>query len=304
MSSSLPAASANASTSALVAASGRSVGEPFRASLGKPPVPRLPWGWGHEGQSDVFEVPPLEVARQMTLLDFALFVRIPLNELHGRGWLENGGASCPRLMAAIALFNNFSRALSTAVLASPTVAERAAQVAWWLRVVEALVQLRNYSSAVSLMAGLAASPVHRLRRTWEALRTHHGAEAALHGQLEALTASAANWSGLRSALRSVQPPCVPYMGVYCSDLTFCDQGNPSRLKPHGLVNWDKARMEAGIIREVNLFQLTAYKLEPVTLVQELLLGLDRRDDDDLYARSLAREPRPQPAAAVRPDEES
>ena len=93
-------------------------------------------------------------------------------------------------------------------------------------------------------------------------------------------------SVLPAPTRSEEGATPPTLGVTSGARGACAAG-----AEHGLVNWDKARMEAGIIREVNLFQLTAYKLEPVTLVQELLLGLDRRDDDDLYARSLAREPR-------------
>ena len=81
------------------------------------------------------------------------------------------------------------------------------------------------------------------------------------------------------------------MGLYCSDLTFADQGNPSRLPPHNLVNWDKVRLEAGIIREVNLYQLSPYRFQPVPLLQELILSLNQLDDEALYALSLKWEPR-------------
>ena len=252
----------------------------------------LPWGWGGPtGAGDLFEVKADEIARQLTLMDYGLFVRLPLNELHGRGWLENGGALCPRLMAGIAQFNGISRALATAVLACPRAEERATQLAWWLRVAHQCRAIGNFSSTIALMAALASSPIHRLRKSWALLRRLYPSAAALQPALEALAASASNWAGLRAALRSSQPPVVPYMGLYCSDLTFVDQGNPSRLPPHNLVNWDKARLEAGIIREVNLYQLSPYRFQPVPLLQELIVTLDQLDDEALYSLSLKWEPR-------------
>lgn len=226
----------------------------------------------------------------MTILDFSLFARTPLREFHGRGWLT-GGSECPNLMRTIGLFNSVSRILATALLRSPSEEERCWQLVWWVRVIEALVGLNNFSSVVALMAGLAMSPVYRLNRTWDLFKSRFAAEHALMEKFEQLTSSQGNWTGLRGAVHSVQPPCVPYLGVYCSDLTFVDQGNPSRLPPHGLVNWDKGRLEANIIRELNLFQLSAYQLRPVPRLQEMLLRLDQLDDDSLYALSLEREPR-------------
>jgi hypothetical protein len=51
----------------------------------------LPFGWTTGVHQDLFEVPQIEIARQITLLDFSLFAQIPLAELHGRGWLVVGG---------------------------------------------------------------------------------------------------------------------------------------------------------------------------------------------------------------------
>ncbi len=259
------------------------------AAAGAPEAPEsiLPAAWLTPHQ-DLFEVSPVEVARQITLIEFALFAATPLVELHGRGWLT-GGATCPQLMKGIGFFNYLSHAVGMTVLRCPMAAQRAALVAWWLRVAAELRTLNNFSSTVAVMAGFAMSAVYRLSRTWSQVEKRHAREHASLAGLQALTSSGSNWVALRSALHSVSPPAIPYLGIYTSDLTFADQGNPSRID--GLVNWDKCKLEASIIRDVHLFQQTPYVLAPVPSLQALLWSMASDSDDTLYDTSLLLEPR-------------
>lgn len=299
--SSEPAPASGSPTGALERASSQNASGDLRGSLSLSlsgsgtllaaaavPEPALPAAWAQGPCQDLFEVPAVEVARQITLLEFALFAATPLVELHGRGWLD-GGAACPQLMRGIAFFNYLSHAVPMTVLRSPLVAQRAAMVAWWLRVAAELRALNNFSSVVAVMGGFAMSAAYRLVRTWAALERAHPREHASLPGLQSLTSSASNWVALRGALHSVSPPAIPYLGIYTSDLTFADQGNPSRLD--GLVNWDKCKLEASIIRDVHLFQQTPYALAPVPALQALLWSLASDSDDALYELSLMLEPR-------------
>ena len=35
-----------------------------------------------------------------------------------------------------------------------------------------------------------------------------------------------NYKALRSAIKTSNPPLIPYLGIYLSDLTFIEDGNP------------------------------------------------------------------------------
>lgn len=46
---------------------------------------------------------------------------------------------------------------------------------------------------------------------------------------------------MREALHRVDPPCIPYLGAYLSDLSFIEEGTPD-FTQDGLLNFAKMRM--------------------------------------------------------------
>jgi hypothetical protein len=95
-------------------------------------------------------------------------------------------------------------------------------------------------------------------------------------------------------IHSVNPPCIPFLGIYLQDLTFIEDGNPDYLKNNSkLINFAKQQKSAEVIREIKQFQSPPYILELIPELQEYIkLQLDNsRDIDFLYERSLELEPR-------------
>lgn len=71
----------------------------------------------------------------------------------------------------------------------------------------------------------------------------------------------------REALSHSAPPCIPYLGVHLSDLTFIEDGNPDTIR--GLVNFTKRRFLFRVISEISRYQQNAYNLHPVPQIQVL-----------------------------------
>jgi len=121
---------------------------------------------------------------------------------------------------------------------------------------------------------------------------------------------------MREALHRSDPPCIPYLGMYLTDLSFIEEGTPD-FTPDGLLNFSKMRMVgvgvvgmgdcnsmhllikllflsqiAHVIREIRHFQQTPYKIDHISKVTSYLLdGSLLLDDDEMYHRSLRIEPR-------------
>ena len=94
---------------------------------------------------------------------------------------------------------------------------------------------------MAVLAALNSSTVTRLKRTWDGLSNKH--RQSLEG-LRKVTEHTRNYAEYRARLRAAAPPCLPFLGLYLTDLTFCSEGNPthrpSPLDPSmRLINFDR-----------------------------------------------------------------
>lgn len=60
-------------------------------------------------------------------------------------------------------------------------------------------------------------------------------------KLQLTVSSDGRFRNLRDALRRSEPPCIPYLGMYLSDLSFIEEGTPN-FTDDGLLNFSKMRM--------------------------------------------------------------
>lgn len=62
---------------------------------------------------------------------------------------------------------------------------------------------------MAILAGLNSSPIHRLKRTKDLLPSR---TKTLLEELKGLMDPGQNFSSYRNRLRSIDPPCVPFLG--------------------------------------------------------------------------------------------
>jgi son of sevenless-like protein len=114
--------------------------------------------------------------------------------------------------------------------------------------------LNNFSSMMAIYSGLNNASLNRLRRTWDAVNQRH---LALFENMKVVLAPTKNFSRYRHTLRQLNPPCVPFLGVYLTDLTFIEDGNSDHLKTdERLINFSKRQMTAEKIGEIMIYQST------------------------------------------------
>lgn len=65
-------------------------------------------------------------------------------------------------------------------------------------------------------------------------------------KLQLTVSSDGRFRNLRDALRRSEPPCIPYLGMYLSDLSFIEEGTPN-FTEDGLLNFSKMRMVGGLV---------------------------------------------------------
>merc|ERR1712054_445005 len=107
--------------------------------------------------------------------------------------------------------------------------------------------------------------------------------------MEELLSHEKSYQKYREVLSHTDPPLIPYLGVYLTDLTFIYE-NENML--NGLINFRKRKLIYDAIDKIQQYQLTAYNLLPIYQVQKVLLTPPQpMDEIEMYALSKKYEPR-------------
>lgn len=65
-------------------------------------------------------------------------------------------------------------------------------------------------------------------------------------RLQTVVCSDGRFRAMREALHRCDPACIPYLGMYLTDLSFIEEGTPD-FTPDGLLNFSKMRMVSFVL---------------------------------------------------------
>jgi len=123
---------------------------------------------------------------------------------------------------------------------------------------------------MEILSGLDRGPVFRMKKTIAAVFGDKKA-AQVYNECKALANREKNFASLRAAIKSIDPPVIPYLGMYLTDLIFTDEGNKDML--NGLINFAKYRQISNTIKSIKQYQLKGYEnLQKVPELQAKLQG--------------------------------
>ncbi|XP_059080751.1 ras-specific guanine nucleotide-releasing factor 2-like isoform X2 [Tigriopus californicus] len=231
----------------------------------------------------------LEIAEQMTFLDQKILFTIQSSEFLGQAWTKpDKDVKSPHIVIMTKRFNDMSCLVISDIVTEPDVATRVQVIEKWTAVADICRCLHNFNGVLQICAAFTNSSVFRLKNTWN--RVSKSTKQTIE-KLQALVSSDGRFRNLRDSLHRTDPPCIPYLGMYLSDLTFIEEGTPN-FTDNRLLNFAKMRMIAHVIREIRQFQQTPYKIDQVPKVTNYILDPERQlDDEMLYQQSLIVEPR-------------
>src|SRR5579859_7499300 len=226
-------------------------------------------GAGHGPSITDFD--PLEIARQFTIKESKIFCAVLPEELVGQEFRSDKRKSSAVNVKALSTLSSVMTAWVADSIMDETadVKRRAQIIKHWIKVCQKCMSLNNYSSMYNIFCALESTSVQRLNKTWPLLSTKY---KETMDTLRHLTDVARNHAVYRAELRKRVPPCLPFMGLYLTDLTFVDEGNldtrPVPDSPDGpaLINFDKHIKTARIISDVQRFQIP-YRLQEIPELQ-------------------------------------
>lgn len=235
-----------------------------------------------------------EFARQLTIIESRLYGRIKPTECLNKTWQKKVGVGepepAPNVKMLILHSNQLTNWVAEMILTQQDVKKRVVVIKHFVSVADKCRGLNNYSTLTSIISALGTAPIHRLKRTWEQVPQR---TITVLEQMRRLMGSTKNFGEYRESLHLANPPCIPFFGVYLTDLTFIEDGIPSIIKKSALINFAKRAKTAEVIREIQQYQNVPYPLQGVPELQDYILNnmVAAGDVHEMYDRSLQVEPR-------------
>lgn len=258
------------------------------------------------GNCSIVDLDPLELARQLTLLASRIFCDIQAEEFLSLDWNKKGTIKARNVRNVCKMNTDLSFVVGDTILSPEDPKKRALVIKQWVKIAKHCHELNNYETLMAVVVSVNSATVQRLKRTWELVSKK---TRATLDELNLVVDFSKNHKDLRRRLETPTAPCLPFLGVYLTDLTFADAGNPKVRDLPGsaaadggvvsVINFDKYMRMAKIISHVQRFQVP-YKLHTVPEMQawlESYLNRMREAHDGIvgnfHRRSLLLEPRSQ-----------
>uniref|UniRef100_A0A8C6J6K3 Uncharacterized protein n=1 Tax=Melopsittacus undulatus TaxID=13146 RepID=A0A8C6J6K3_MELUD len=239
-----------------------------------PPVEWHIWRVGHSETLDLMTLHPIEIARQLTLLESDLYRAVQPSELVGSVWTkEDKEINSPNLLKMIRLSVKFK--------------------------IKCLIFNKDQDHASKLTDKIIVclQQPHDSNLNFSSCICIPGKKRVLD---EAVELSQDHFKKYLAKLKSINPPCVPFFGIYLTNILKTEEGNPDFLKRQGkeLINFSKRRKVAEITGEIQQYQNQPYCLRIEPEIRKFFENLnpmgkipEKEFTDYLFNKSLEIEPR-------------
>lgn len=242
----------------------------------------------------LLDIEYIELARQLTIREFALYCEISKLSCIHKVWGKKSGLteSFDSITSFIKASNQLTNFVAYMILRKGDPRKRVQIIRYFVQVAEKCRQYNNFSSMTAIISALYSSPIHRLKKTW----TYVSKDTLNQLQnMNKLMNSSRNFNEYRDMLKFIgSEPCVPFFGVYLSDLTFIYHGNPDcLLNRNRMVNFAKRAKTVDIVMGIDRFKRIGYNFQKVNEIQTFLdLWFDKCPTiEEQYQLSLNLEPR-------------
>uniref|UniRef100_A0A915EFP1 Son of sevenless n=1 Tax=Ditylenchus dipsaci TaxID=166011 RepID=A0A915EFP1_9BILA len=288
------------------------------SKLGKslfPHVPEPVWHYAKEGDMasyDLLTLHPLEIARQLTLLQFCLYKAIKPIELVDAAWTkQDKHQKSPHLFKLIEHSTMLTYWVARSIVETESLEERVEMLSRILEIMIVFEELNNFTGVVAFYSALNCSSVYRLKESKARL------DKEKQGWYERfMELCNPHWKEMLQRLRSVNPPCIPFAGTYLSQIFFFETGKSTFVQSNHdlnvdhdsevssskkLVSFMKCRKIAAVIRELQMYQNQPYhlKVEPSIMhffeTLNPLNGFKDKDDLETYLYNQSKKIEPKDA---------
>ena len=231
------------------------------------------------------DVPEVEVARELTRIDWIMYCSIRPRDLIGHVSLANDQKdkckSLGNFNRMIHQFNHVAFWVANVILLRDKPKHRARALEKFMSIAWKLRYLNNYNSLGAMISGINSIAVHRLAQTRELIPVPAQKQFM---RLEILMGSQKSHSAYRLAWTNTSTQRIPFLPLHLRDLVLAEQGN--RTYGSGAegerINWKKFEIMGEVIIGIQKSQEIPYPtINRNEEMQRLILDGRFCEDEDV-----------------------
>jgi len=232
----------------------------------------------------ILDFEPSDLARQMAIIDYEIFKNIHPLEYANQNWCSTAkGTRAPNILRMVTHFNKVSNWIASEILKVQPLKERAVILNRFIIIAEESRALRNYNGTMAILSGLQSAPIYRLKKTWSLLPSKTW---DIWDGLNSLMGNQKNFSSYRETLSKADPPCVPYIGIFLTDLVVADAAQEDFKQGTQMINIKKIRVVEVSKYFLDKFRWESYRITHVQPLQEFLRLTNHFEEDEQKSLSL------------------
>ncbi|KAJ7750235.1 ras guanine nucleotide exchange factor domain-containing protein [Mycena metata] len=163
-------------------------------------------------KNELLRLDPTDIAEQLGLLEFKLYVKLTAQECISYAKTQTG-KQVENLCKFCATHDKLAAWVKTSILTNEALGKRADTVDFWIKVAEKCRNLNNFASMSAVINALSSTVISRLHLTW----AHVGRKSILDALIK-FNDPSGGFSGYRALLNAAEGPCVPFIGMYLTDI--------------------------------------------------------------------------------------
>jgi len=240
----------------------------------------------------ILQYPPAVLAEHLTMVDWRHFRLINNSEFFNHAWQRpDRKTTAPHLCALVERFDQVSFWGATRVMTAGSASKQAAVMESLLAIIEELLVIHNFNSALQLLSSLNQVSVQRLKGAWKKLSAAALEKFHYYDELFSPTHGHDMYRKALAAAQETGEPVFPVVSVLLGDMVHIEDGNPAHEAAGGnKINMQRLDILGEQLLLVRNFQKKTYRFETDNKLVFYLANLQGLTDEDLYQFSLKIQP--------------
>ncbi|KAK7465269.1 hypothetical protein VKT23_005248 [Stygiomarasmius scandens] len=221
-------------------------------------------------KNDLLRLDCTDVAEQLSLLEYRLYAKITPQEClalakcrppQAPGVTGLGSNPPPKSCSTTNLTNfcathdKLAAWVTSTILNNDQLSRRADTVDFWIKVAEKCRNMNNFASMSAIINALSSTVVARLHLTW----AHVGRKNNLDTLLR-YNKPTGGFSGYRKLQLQAEGPCVPFVGMYMTDIVHIKDQFSDDADIDGKVSFIQRQRWYEVVKVMLRFQQKAYPI--------------------------------------------